>query len=294
MRAYVAVGSNLGDRWARLAQAARLLRAAPGVAVVRGSRVWDAAPVGAAPAPLPERGARARDHPHAPRRSSRSSARRRARPVGPATSTGGRARSTSTSCSWATSWCGSRASPFPIPSWRTAASCSRRSPSCTRSWSSPGWACRWGGSSRRRRSWISRRWADTRSSDGPLLRVGPFALLAAVAAAWPHPGSGSRPATRCTGDPRGRPWADLSSRSVGVPLLMGRSPWPGSGAPPVHPRQLRAGARPGPGPEAARRRHHRHAVAHGPACSDSPPCRARVPGSWSREPGWGSSSCPWR
>ena len=46
MRAYVAVGSNLGDRWARLAQAARALRAAPGVAVVRGSRVWDAAPVG--------------------------------------------------------------------------------------------------------------------------------------------------------------------------------------------------------------------------------------------------------
>ena len=46
MRAYVAVGSNLGDRWARLAQAARALRAAPGVAVVRGSRVWDAAPLG--------------------------------------------------------------------------------------------------------------------------------------------------------------------------------------------------------------------------------------------------------
>jgi 2-amino-4-hydroxy-6-hydroxymethyldihydropteridine diphosphokinase len=46
MRAYVAVGSNLGDRWARLAQAARALRAAPGVAVLRASRVWDAAPVG--------------------------------------------------------------------------------------------------------------------------------------------------------------------------------------------------------------------------------------------------------
>jgi 2-amino-4-hydroxy-6-hydroxymethyldihydropteridine diphosphokinase len=46
MRAYVAVGSNLGDRWARLAQAARALRAAPGVAVVRASRVWDTAPVG--------------------------------------------------------------------------------------------------------------------------------------------------------------------------------------------------------------------------------------------------------
>ena len=46
MRAYVAVGSNLGDRWARLAMAARAFRAAPGVAVVRASRVWDAAPVG--------------------------------------------------------------------------------------------------------------------------------------------------------------------------------------------------------------------------------------------------------
>jgi 2-amino-4-hydroxy-6-hydroxymethyldihydropteridine diphosphokinase len=46
MRAYVAVGSNLGDRWARMAQAARALRAAPGVAVVRASRVWDAAPIG--------------------------------------------------------------------------------------------------------------------------------------------------------------------------------------------------------------------------------------------------------
>jgi 2-amino-4-hydroxy-6-hydroxymethyldihydropteridine diphosphokinase len=46
MRAFVAVGSNLGDRWGRLAQAARLLRAATGVAVVRGSRVWDAAPLG--------------------------------------------------------------------------------------------------------------------------------------------------------------------------------------------------------------------------------------------------------
>jgi 2-amino-4-hydroxy-6-hydroxymethyldihydropteridine diphosphokinase len=46
MRAYVGVGSNLGDRWARLAEAARLLRARPGVAVVRGSRVYDNAPIG--------------------------------------------------------------------------------------------------------------------------------------------------------------------------------------------------------------------------------------------------------
>jgi 2-amino-4-hydroxy-6-hydroxymethyldihydropteridine diphosphokinase len=46
MRAFVAVGSNLGDRWARLAAAARALRQAPGVAVVRASRVWDTAPLG--------------------------------------------------------------------------------------------------------------------------------------------------------------------------------------------------------------------------------------------------------
>jgi 2-amino-4-hydroxy-6-hydroxymethyldihydropteridine diphosphokinase len=46
MRAFVGVGSNLGDRWAHLGAAARALRAAPGVAVVRASRVWDTEPVG--------------------------------------------------------------------------------------------------------------------------------------------------------------------------------------------------------------------------------------------------------
>ena len=46
MRAYVGVGSNLGDRWAHLALAARELRAAPGVAFLRGSRVYEAAPLG--------------------------------------------------------------------------------------------------------------------------------------------------------------------------------------------------------------------------------------------------------
>jgi 2-amino-4-hydroxy-6-hydroxymethyldihydropteridine diphosphokinase len=46
MRVYVGVGSNLGDRWARLAHAGRELRTAPGVAVVRASRVWDTAPIG--------------------------------------------------------------------------------------------------------------------------------------------------------------------------------------------------------------------------------------------------------
>lgn len=46
MRAYVGVGSNLGDRWASLAFAARALRGAPRVAVLRASRVWDTAPLG--------------------------------------------------------------------------------------------------------------------------------------------------------------------------------------------------------------------------------------------------------
>jgi 2-amino-4-hydroxy-6-hydroxymethyldihydropteridine diphosphokinase len=46
MRVYVGVGSNLGDRWARLSQAGRELRTSPGIAVVRASRVWDTAPIG--------------------------------------------------------------------------------------------------------------------------------------------------------------------------------------------------------------------------------------------------------
>ena len=46
MRAYVGVGSNLGDRWGRLTAAARGLHAEERLAVVAASRVWDAAPVG--------------------------------------------------------------------------------------------------------------------------------------------------------------------------------------------------------------------------------------------------------
>jgi 2-amino-4-hydroxy-6-hydroxymethyldihydropteridine diphosphokinase len=46
MRAFVGVGTNLGDRWAHLALAARRLRSEPGVAVLRASRVWDTAPMG--------------------------------------------------------------------------------------------------------------------------------------------------------------------------------------------------------------------------------------------------------
>lgn len=46
MRAYVGVGSNLGDRWGHLAFAARALRAEPRLSLARASRVWDAAPLG--------------------------------------------------------------------------------------------------------------------------------------------------------------------------------------------------------------------------------------------------------
>lgn len=46
MRAYVAVGTNLGDRWANLAAAARRIRAVPRTAIVAASRAWDTAPVG--------------------------------------------------------------------------------------------------------------------------------------------------------------------------------------------------------------------------------------------------------
>jgi 2-amino-4-hydroxy-6-hydroxymethyldihydropteridine diphosphokinase len=46
VRAYVAVGTNLGDRWRHLALAARALRAVPRTAVVRASAVHDTAPMG--------------------------------------------------------------------------------------------------------------------------------------------------------------------------------------------------------------------------------------------------------
>jgi 2-amino-4-hydroxy-6-hydroxymethyldihydropteridine diphosphokinase len=48
MRAYVGVGSNLGDRRGHLAMAAERLRASPAVELVRASRVWDNAPLGPA------------------------------------------------------------------------------------------------------------------------------------------------------------------------------------------------------------------------------------------------------
>jgi len=46
MRAYVGVGTNLGDRWANLALAAREIRASGRAAILRASRVHDSAPMG--------------------------------------------------------------------------------------------------------------------------------------------------------------------------------------------------------------------------------------------------------
>ena len=46
MRAFIAVGTNLGDRWAHLALAARGLSTAPRTALVAASRVFESAPLG--------------------------------------------------------------------------------------------------------------------------------------------------------------------------------------------------------------------------------------------------------
>jgi 2-amino-4-hydroxy-6-hydroxymethyldihydropteridine diphosphokinase len=46
MRAFLALGSNLGDRWAVLRGALEGLRTAAGVTVVGASRVYETAPVG--------------------------------------------------------------------------------------------------------------------------------------------------------------------------------------------------------------------------------------------------------
>lgn len=44
--AYVALGANLGDRLANLRAAARRIHAAPGLSVLRASRVYETAPLG--------------------------------------------------------------------------------------------------------------------------------------------------------------------------------------------------------------------------------------------------------
>jgi 2-amino-4-hydroxy-6-hydroxymethyldihydropteridine diphosphokinase len=46
VRAYVGVGTNLGDRWANLGLAASFLDRSPRVTVLRASRVYDSAPIG--------------------------------------------------------------------------------------------------------------------------------------------------------------------------------------------------------------------------------------------------------
>lgn len=52
MRAYLALGSNLGDRLVTLQQAVDALSAMPDTVVIRSSRVWETEPVGG-----PEQGA---------------------------------------------------------------------------------------------------------------------------------------------------------------------------------------------------------------------------------------------
>jgi 2-amino-4-hydroxy-6-hydroxymethyldihydropteridine diphosphokinase len=46
MRAFIGVGTNLGDRWRSLALAASRLRSSGAVAIVRASSVWDTEPMG--------------------------------------------------------------------------------------------------------------------------------------------------------------------------------------------------------------------------------------------------------
>lgn len=50
-RAYLGLGSNLGDRLSNLERAVELLAAQPGVRVVRSSRVYETDPVGGPPQP---------------------------------------------------------------------------------------------------------------------------------------------------------------------------------------------------------------------------------------------------
>ena len=47
--AYIALGSNLGDRWATLSAAVRRLRAEPGLRVLDNSEVYETAPVNCPP-----------------------------------------------------------------------------------------------------------------------------------------------------------------------------------------------------------------------------------------------------
>jgi 2-amino-4-hydroxy-6-hydroxymethyldihydropteridine diphosphokinase len=46
MRAFLGVGTNLGDRWRNLSLAAARLRGSGAVAIVRASHVWDTEPMG--------------------------------------------------------------------------------------------------------------------------------------------------------------------------------------------------------------------------------------------------------
>ena len=99
-RAYLGLGSNLGDRLAHLQLAVDELAATAGVAVVAVSRVYETAPVGG-----PEQDdflnavVAIETDLDAARAARGRAARRAARGPGARPSGGGRARSTSTCCS---------------------------------------------------------------------------------------------------------------------------------------------------------------------------------------------------
>ena len=126
-RAYLGIGSNLGDRLAYLQLAVDELAAADGVTVVAVSPVYETAPVGGPEQPDYLNAVVAVDTDARPPASCSSVApphRGRGR-AACARCAGGRARSTSTSCSSATS-----ASTSPISWSRTRGCPSGRSCSC--------------------------------------------------------------------------------------------------------------------------------------------------------------------
>ena len=126
-RAYLGLGSNLGDRLAHLQLAVDELATTTGVAGRRRvAGVRDRAGRRAGAGRLPQRGGRDRDRPRPARAARGRAAPRAARRRACAPCGGGRARSTSTSCSWATSASTNPISRSRIRAWASAGSCSRR------------------------------------------------------------------------------------------------------------------------------------------------------------------------
>ena len=143
-RAYLGLGSNLGDRLAHLQRAVDALAATTGVRVVAVSHgLRDRAGRRPGAGRLPQRGRRDRDRRSTPRELlAVAHARRAARGARSAPCGGGRARSTSTSCSTATSGSTSRISRSRTRGCTSGRSCSRRCTTSRRTGSEPpagGW-----------------------------------------------------------------------------------------------------------------------------------------------------------